>query len=125
MSDLRKRSSIVAGVATLALLALPSLVSANPGTGRELVQRSGRLVVVHGDRADGTATRQWTLVQGPNHVPVRAPADVWVDPGTPVRLEGTPAGDTLILADSVTAVQTTRVAPKAAAADAAAGAPAI
>jgi hypothetical protein len=125
MSDLRKRSSIVAGVATLALLALPSLVSANPGTGRELVQRSGRLVVVHGDRADGTGTRQWTLVQGPDHVPVRAPADVWVDPGTPVRLEGTMQDGTLVLADSQTAVTETAVAPMLAAAPSTAAAPVV
>ena len=86
MSILRKRFSFVAGVTTLALLALPSLANAHPGTGPELVQRSGRLVVVHGDRADGTSTRQWTLVQGATHVRVRAPAGVWISPGTPVRL---------------------------------------
>ena len=101
----------VAGVATLALLALPSLAFANPGSGPELVQRSGRLVVVHADRADGGATRQWTLVQGASHVPVRAPADVWVAPGTPVRLEGTMQDGTLVVADSLTAVEETGVAP--------------
>jgi hypothetical protein len=111
MSDLRKRSTFVAGVATLALLALPPLAGANPGSGPELVQRSGRLVVVHADRADGTATRQWTLVQGASHVPVRTPADVWVDPGTPVRLEGTMEEGTLVVADSQTAVKETGVAP--------------
>jgi len=100
MSHLRKRSTFAAGVATLVLLALPSLAGANPGSGPELVQRSGRLVVVHADRADGSATRQWTLVRGAAHVPVRAPADVWVAPGTPVRLEGTMQDGTLVLAHS-------------------------
>ena len=117
MSHLRKRFSFVAGVATLALLALPSLACANPGSGPELVQRSGRLVVVHADRADGGATRQWTLVQGASHVPVRAPADVWVAPGTPVRLEGTMQDGTLVVADSLTAVEETGVAPMLAAAN--------
>ena len=93
---LRKRFSIAAGVATPALLALPSLASANPGTGPELVQRSGRLVVVHADRADGTSSEQWTLVNGASHVRVRAPDDVWITPGTPVRLEGTMVGGTLV-----------------------------
>jgi hypothetical protein len=126
MQHLRKRFSIAAGMGTtLLLLVLPSFAGANPGRGPVLVQRSGQLVVLHADRRDGTSTQQWMLVNGTSHVAVHAPDDVWIAPGTPVRLEGTPAGDTLILADSVTAVQTTRVAPKAAAADAAAGAPAI
>src|SRR6185503_10980082 len=93
--------------------------------GPELVQRSGRLVVVHADRADGGATRQWTLVQGASHVPVRAPDDVWVDPGTPVRLEGTMQDGTLVVADSLTAVQETGVAPMLAAAPATAAAPVV
>jgi chitodextrinase len=125
MPILRKRTSFVAGVTILALLALPSLASATPGTGPELVQRSGRLVVVHGDRPDGTATRQWTLVQGLSHVPVRTPEDVWVDPGTPVRLEGTMQDGTLVVADSQTAVRETGAAPLLAAAPATAAAPAV
>jgi len=48
MSHLRKRSSFVAGVTTLALLALPSLAFANPGSGPELVQRSGRTLRFEG-----------------------------------------------------------------------------
>lgn len=125
MSSLRKSFPFVAVVATIALLALPPLASANPGTGPELVQRSGRLVVVHGDRADGTAMRQWTLVQGSSHTRVRAPDDVWIDPGTPVRLEGTMENGTLVLADSLTAVRKTGVAPMLAAAPATAAAPVV
>ena len=70
MSLLRKRFSLVAGVATLALLALPSLAGANSGTGPELVQRSGRLVVVQADRADGSGSRHWALVSGRRHLTV-------------------------------------------------------
>ncbi|HEY3612820.1 MAG TPA: hypothetical protein VGK92_03905, partial [Gaiellales bacterium] len=123
---MRKRFSIAAGVATtLALLVLPSLASANPGTGPELVQRSGRLVVLHADRDDGTSSEQWQLVKGASHVDVHAPDDVWITPGTPVRLEGAMVGHTLELADSETAVTETGVAPMLAAADATAAAPAI
>src|ERR1700710_1632355 len=112
MGYLRKRFSIAAWAATaLALLALPSLASANPGTGPELVQRSGRLVVVHGDNRDGTSSEQWTLMSGASHLAVHAPDDVWITPGTPVKLEGTLVGDTLRLADSETAVKETGVAP--------------
>jgi hypothetical protein len=109
MMTLRKRLMLAGGVATLALLALPSFVSASPGTGPELVQRSGRLVVMHADREDGSSTRQWMLVDGLAEVPVRAPSDVWVDPGSRVRLEGSMQGGTLVLADSLTAV--TQLAP--------------
>ena len=77
MGYLRKRFSTAAGVATtLLLLALPSLASANPGTGPELVQRSGRLVVLHADRNDGTSSEQWMLENGASHVNVHAPDDV-------------------------------------------------
>jgi hypothetical protein len=124
MSILRKRITFAAGVAALALLALPSLVSANPGAGPELVQRSGRLVVVHADRNDGTSTRQWTLVRGASHIPVHAPDDVWIDPGTPVRLEGTMQNGALVLADSQTAVTETGLSPLQAATTTAA-APAV
>jgi hypothetical protein len=126
MGHLRKRFSTAAGVATtLLLLALPSLASANPGTGPELVQRSGRLVVLHADRNDGTSTEQWMLVNGASHMNVHAPQDVWITPGTPVRLEGTMVGGTLNLADSETAVQETGVAPMLAAAGDTAAAPVI
>jgi hypothetical protein len=126
MGYLRKRFSTAAGVATtLLLLALPSLASANPGNGPELVQRSGRLVVLHADRYDGTSTEQWMLVNGAKHVAVHAPDDVWITPGTPVRLEGTMVGDTLTLADSETAVKETGVAPMLAVASDTASAPAI
>ena len=103
MLILRKRFTLAAWVATLALFALPSLASANPGTGPELVQRSGRLVVLHADRSDGTATRQWMLVNGSERLPVRAP-EVWIDPGSRVRLEGTIEAGQLVLSDSQTAV---------------------
>ena len=92
MSPLRKRFTLAGGVATLALLALPSLASANPGTGPELVQRSGRLVVVHADRDDGSSTQRWMLGTGATSLPVRVPADVWVDPGTPRPARGHAAG---------------------------------
>ena len=85
----RKQFARAAGFAAIALLALPALAGANPGTGPELVQRSGRLVVLHADRYDGTSTRQWALVDGTDRVLVHAPDDVWIEPGTPVRLEGT------------------------------------
>jgi hypothetical protein len=126
MGYLRKRFSTAAGVATaLLLLALPSLASANPGTGPELVQRSGRLVVLHADRNDGTSTEQWMLEKGASHVNVHAPPDVWITPGTPVRLEGTMVGDTLNLADSESAVKETGVAPMLAASGDTAAAPSI
>ena len=70
MLILRKRFTLAAWVATLALLALPSLASANPGTGPELVQRSGRFVVMHADRHDGTSTEQWALDQRHGALPV-------------------------------------------------------
>ena len=94
----------------LVLLALPALAAANPGTGPELVQRSGRLVVLHADHGDGTSTQQWMLVDGTNRVPVRTP-DVWIDPGTPVRLEGTMRNGSLVLSDSLTAVMRTGRSP--------------
>ncbi|MDP9257902.1 MAG: hypothetical protein M3Q31_15305 [Actinomycetota bacterium] len=102
---------LAGGVATLALLALPSLVSANPGSGPELVQRSGRLVVVHADRYDGSSTQQWRLVSGATSLPVRAPDHVWIDPGTPVRLQGTMQDGALVVADSLTAVKQTGLSP--------------
>ena len=113
---------LAGGVAALALLVLPPLVSANPGTGPELVQRSGRLVVLHADRSDGTSTQRWMLANGLEQLPVRAPRDVWIAPGSRVRLEGSVQSGTLVLADSVTAVTPLAASPLAAdaAADAAA-----
>jgi hypothetical protein len=111
MVTLRKRLMLAGGAAALALLALPSLVIANPGTGPELVQRSGRLVVVHADRYDGTSTERWALVRGATSLPVRAPDHEWVAPGTPVRLEGTMQNGALVLADSLTAVTQTGQSP--------------
>jgi Gametolysin peptidase M11 len=105
--------ALAAGVAALVLLALPPLASANPGTGPQLVQESGRLVIVHADRFDGTSTQQWTLVDGASHLPVRAPDDVWIEPGTLVRLEGTMHDGELVLADSLTAVERTGPSPLA------------
>jgi hypothetical protein len=101
-----KRISLVAGAAVLGLLALPSLAGANPGGSVHLVQRSGRLVILHADRTSGAPTRSWTLVTGAHHMPVRLPADAWVDPGTPVRLEGTMEDGALVVADSATGVRT-------------------
>jgi hypothetical protein len=100
-----------AGVAALVLLALPSLASANPGKGPELVQRSGQFVIVHADGRDGSSTRQAVLREGLTRTPVRAPADVWIEPGAHVRLEGTMQNGTLVLADSVTAVKQTAPSP--------------
>ena len=122
--SLTRRFTLAAGAAALALLALPSLASARLGTAPGLVQRSGRLVVLHADRPDGTSTRQWTLVSGALHVPVRLPGDTWVEPGTPVRLEGTMQDGALVLADSLSAVQQQGVSPPAADPPATAAAPA-
>jgi hypothetical protein len=103
----RMRIGLAAGVAAVALLALPALAGANPGTGPELVQRSGRLVVLHADRYDGSSTRQWALVKGTDRVLVRIPDDVWIEPGTAVRLEGTMRNGALVVAGSLSAVQRT------------------
>lgn len=116
---------LAGGVATLALLALPPLVGAKPRTAPELVQRSGRLVVVHADRRDGSSTQRWELVSGSTSLPVRVPEDVWVDPGTPVRLEGTMQNGSLVVADSLTAVRRTGLTPLEAAADGTAAATSI
>jgi hypothetical protein len=93
-----------AGAAVLVLLALPALAAANPGTGPELVQRSGQFVILHADGRDGSSTQRWVLADGLRHTPVRAPSGVWIEPGSRVRLEGTMQNGTLVLADSLTAV---------------------
>jgi hypothetical protein len=113
-----------AGAAVLLLLALPALAAANPGTGPDLVQRSGRLVVLHADRSDGTSTRQWMLIDGASRVPVRTP-DVWIDPGTRVRLEGTMRNGSLVISDSLTAVRRTGRSPFQADAAQVAAAPSV
>ena len=110
----RKRFALAAGVATAALLALPALAGANPGSGPELVQRSGRLVVLHADQPDGSSTQQWMLVNGSDKMKVRAPGDVWIEPGSLVRLEGTMRDGELVLADSLSAVRRTGPSPLAA-----------
>ena len=125
MSHLRKRFSLAAGIATLALLALPTLAAATPGTGPELVQRSGRLVFMHMDRLDGSSSQRWVLENGLQQLPVRMPAGVWVDPGSRVRLEGTLQDGTLVLADSLSAVDQLAPAPEALAADTTAAAPSL
>ena len=117
----RKRFALAAGIAAAALLALPALAGANPGRGPELVQRSGRLVVLHADRLDGSSTQQWMLVDGADQVRVHAPDDVWIAPGTPVRLEGTMQDGELVLADSLSAVERTGPSPLAAAAPSGSG----
>jgi hypothetical protein len=111
MMPLRKRSSFAAGFATLALLALPSLASANPGSGPELVQRTGRLVIVHADRPDGTASRHWALVTGDRHVPVEFPGSVSAQPGAQMRLQGAMVGESLAVADSLTSVAQLAASP--------------
>jgi hypothetical protein len=98
-----------AGAAVLVLLALPALASANPGTGPQLMQRSGQFVILHADGSDGSSTQRWMLADGLRHTPVRAPSGVWIQPGSRVRLEGTMQNGTLVLADSLTAV--TQLAP--------------
>jgi hypothetical protein len=109
MANSRKRYALAAGIASLTLLALPSLVSANPGAGPELVRRSGQFVILHADGPDGSTTRQWMLASGSRHTPVRAPGDVWIEPGARVRLEGTMQNGALVLGDTLTAV--TELAP--------------
>ena len=86
MRPLRKRFSIAGGVAALALLALPPLVSASPGSGPELVQRTGRYVVVQADNRDGSSTRSAVLEGDGRRLPVRAPHAA-IEPGARVRLE--------------------------------------
>jgi fibronectin type 3 domain-containing protein len=94
-------------VAALLLLALPSLAAANPGKGPTLVRRSGQFVIVHADGRDGRSTRQAVLRDGLTRTPVRPPADEFIEPGARVRLEGTMQNGTLVVADSVSAVQQT------------------
>jgi hypothetical protein len=125
MSHLRKRFSLAAGVATLALLALPALAAANPGNGPELVARSGRLVFMHMDRLDGSSSQRWVLENGLHQLPVQMPAGVWVDPGSSVRLEGTLQDGTLVLADSLSAVDQLAPAPAVLAADTTSAAPSL
>jgi chitodextrinase len=101
------------GAASLALLALPVAAAANPGTGPELVQRSGQFVILHADERDGGSTRQWMLVNGLEYTPLRAPRDVWIDPGSRVRLEGTMQNGALVLGSTLTAVRELSPSPNA------------
>src|SRR4051794_8551250 len=100
---LRSRSALATVAAGVALLALPALAGANPGSGPELVRRSGQFVILHADGRDGSATRQPMLVDGLRQTPVRAPGDVWIEPGSRVRLEGTMQNGVLVLGDTGTA----------------------
>ncbi len=74
---------------------------------------------------DGSSTHEWTLVNGTRHLPVRMPAGVWADPGTPVRLEGTMRDGTLVLSDSATAVAQLGLSPLEAGAHDLAAAPSM
>jgi chitodextrinase len=108
------RLARAAAIAALALLALPPLAGANPGRGPSLVQRSGRLVFMHADRADGSSSQRRVLADGLAQLPVRVPAGTWIEPGSRVRLEGSMQDGTLVLADSLTAVEQLAAAPAAA-----------
>jgi hypothetical protein len=122
MMILKRRFTLAAGVATLALLALPSLAVAIPGKSPETVQRTGRFVVVHADRFDGKSTQRWLLVNGSQRLRLKPP-EVWIDPGARVRLTGTMEDGALEIADSPDAV--TELAPAPLAASTTANAPAM
>ena len=100
-----RRSALASVAASFVLLALPSLAGAHPGAGPELVQRSGQFVILHADERDGTSTREPMLMNGLRQTPVRAPADVWIEPGSRVRLEGTMRNGALVVGDTLTAVK--------------------
>jgi hypothetical protein len=125
MRGVRTRLSTAAVATALLLLTFPTLASAHPGTGPELVQRSGRLVVLHADRSDGTTVERYALVNGARHIAVDAPAGIRITPGARVRLEGTLVGATLRLADSESAVTQTAADPTLAAADSTAAVPGV
>jgi hypothetical protein len=100
----RSRRALATVAASLVLLAVPAIAGANPGTGPELIRRSGQFVILHADGRDGSATRQPMLVNGLEQTPLKAPDDVWIEPGSHVRLEGTMQNGTLVLRDTLTAV---------------------
>ncbi|MDX6600251.1 MAG: hypothetical protein QOE87_4138, partial [Gaiellales bacterium] len=106
---LRSRSALAAVAAAVVLLALPSLAGANPGNGPDVVRRGGQFVILHADQRDGTSTRRAMLVAGLRQTPVQAPGNVWIEPGSHVRLEGTMQDGVLVLSDTLTAV--TELAP--------------
>jgi hypothetical protein len=114
------RLLLAAWAAALVLLTLPQIAAANPGTGPGLVQRSGKFVILHADGRSGRSFRQPMLANGLHETPVRAPAGVWIDPGSQVRLEGTMQAGTFVLADSLTAVRQLAPSPNAALATSAA-----
>ncbi len=123
--SLRRRFTLAAGAAALALLALPSLASARPGTAPGLVQRSGRLVVLHADRPDGTSTQ---AVDARQRYAPRARATPGRHLGRPRHARaarGQMQDGALVLADSLSAVQQEGAAPPAAAPLATAAAPAL
>jgi chitodextrinase len=121
----KMRSPLAAAAVCLALLALPQAASARPGHGAAFVQRSGQFVILHADGRDGSSTRQGVLVSARRHTPVRMPDDVWIDPGSRVRLQGSMQNGTLVLADSLTAVTRTRRSPLEADAAGLASAPSV
>jgi hypothetical protein len=101
----KSRVALAAGLASLVvLLVIPSIAGANPGTGPDLVRRSGQFTILHADMLDGSSTREPMLVDGDRQTPVHAPGDVWIEPGSRVRLEGTMQNGALVLADNLTAV---------------------
>ena len=70
-----------------------------PGTGPELVQRSGQFVILHADGRDGSSTRQPMLVEtGSRRRRCGRPPTSGSSPGARVRLEGTMQNGTLVLA---------------------------
>ena len=83
----KSRVALAAAIASLVLLAIPSIAGANPGTGPDLVRRSGQFTILHADMLDGSSTREPMLVDGDRQTPVHAPGDVWIEPGSRVRLD--------------------------------------
>ena len=106
---IRSRSALAAMAASFAAARAAVARRRTPRQGPELVQRSGTFTILHADGRDAVATRQWTLVDGLQSTPVRAPADIWIEPGSRVRLEGTMQNGALVLGDTLTAV--TQLAP--------------
>jgi hypothetical protein len=117
----RRRWALAALAASCSLLGVPALAGASAGHGPELVRRSGQFVILHADGRDGSSSREWMLVNGLLHTPVQAPDEVWIEPGSRVRLEGSMQDGILVLGDTLTAV--TEISPARLAADATSEAP--
>lgn len=100
----RSRLALAAATVGALVLALPAAAVANPGKGPELVRRSGQFVFLHADNRDGSSTRVPMVVDGLRQTPVRTPGDVWIEPGSQVRLEGSMQDGTLVVDDSLSAV---------------------